>query len=163
VPVSCTAPAITAAQRHRRDLTAGAVPASTLVKGGGTGRCQTSLCGEKTEEGTEVMAGGDRGEPYAGRTTKRLTGGAGLPVGASARESGWQMGLACQRERGGVRSGLARARRQAGDGAKEEEERGREGEAAAGLGQEPAQQGERVFPFSFYFLIPISFFVFFFF
>jgi hypothetical protein len=93
VPVSCTAPAITAAQRRRRDLTAGAVPASTLVKGGGTGRCQTSLCGEKTEEGTEVMAGGDRGEPYAGRTTKRLTGGAGLPVGASARESGWQMGL----------------------------------------------------------------------
>jgi hypothetical protein len=80
-------------------------------QGGGTGRCQTSLCGEKTEEGTEVMAGGDRGEPYAGRTTKRLTGGAGLPVGASARESGWQMGLACQRERGGVRSRLARARR----------------------------------------------------
>jgi hypothetical protein len=51
-----------------------------------TGRCPTSLCGEKTEEGTEVMAGGDRGEPYAGRTTKRLTGGAGLPVGAGARE-----------------------------------------------------------------------------
>jgi hypothetical protein len=139
VPVSCTAPAITAAQRRRRDLTAGAVPASTLVKGGRTGRCQTSLCGEKTEEGTEVMAGGDRGEPYAGRTMKLLTGGAGLPVGASARESGWQMGLACQRERGGVRSGLARARRQAGDGPKEEEERGREGEAVAGLGREPAQ------------------------
>jgi hypothetical protein len=84
---------INAAQRRRRDSTAGAVPASTLVKGG-TRRCQTSLCGEKTEEGTEVMAGGDRGEPYAGRTTKRLTGGAGPPVGASARESGWPVGLA---------------------------------------------------------------------
>jgi hypothetical protein len=98
-----------------------------------------------------VMAGGDRGEPYAGRTTKRLTGGAGPPVGASERESGWQVGLACQRERGGVRSGLARARRQAGDGPKEEEERGREGEVAAGLGRESAQQGGRVFLFFFLF------------
>jgi hypothetical protein len=33
---------------------------------GRTERCQTSLCGEKTEEGTEVMAGGDRDEGTAG-------------------------------------------------------------------------------------------------
>jgi hypothetical protein len=35
-------------------------------------------------EGTTV--GGDRDEPYVGRTTKRLTGGVGLPAGVSARE-----------------------------------------------------------------------------
>jgi hypothetical protein len=35
-------------------------------------------------EGTAV--GGDRDEPYAGRTTTRLTGGAGLPAGVSVRE-----------------------------------------------------------------------------
>jgi hypothetical protein len=55
--------------------------------GGRTGRCQTSLCGEKMEEGTEVMAGGDRDEPYAGRTTKRLTSGATLPVGVIASKA----------------------------------------------------------------------------
>ena len=37
---------------------------------GGTERCQTSLCGEKTEEGTEAMAGGDRDEGTTGKTTK---------------------------------------------------------------------------------------------
>ena len=41
-------------------------------------------------EGTAV--GGDRDEPYAGRTTKRLTGGAGLPAGVSARESDGESG-----------------------------------------------------------------------
>jgi hypothetical protein len=48
--------------------------------GGRTERCQTSLCGEKTEEGTEAMAGGDHDEGTAGKTTKRLTSGATLPV-----------------------------------------------------------------------------------
>jgi hypothetical protein len=52
-----------------------------------------------------------------------------------------------------VRSGLACARRQAGDGPKEEEERGREGEEAAGLCRESAQQREgNSFSFSFYLL-----------
>jgi hypothetical protein len=55
-----------------------------------TGRCQTLLCGEGMGEGTGEMegtsVGGDCDEPYAGRTTKRLTGGAGLPAGVSARE-----------------------------------------------------------------------------
>jgi hypothetical protein len=41
-------------------------------------------------KGTAV--GGDRDEPYTGRTTKRLTGG----VGSSVRESGWQVGSARQ-------------------------------------------------------------------
>jgi hypothetical protein len=39
-----------------------------------------------------TVVGGDRDEPYAGRTTRRLTGGAGLPAGVSAREraaGGW--------------------------------------------------------------------------
>ena len=69
------------------------------------------------------------------------------------------MGLACQRERGGVRSGLARARRQAGDGPKEEEERGREGEAVAGLGRDSVQQGEEK-AFLFFFLLSNSYFPF---
>jgi hypothetical protein len=55
-----------------------------------TGWCQTLLCGEGMGEGTGEMegtsVGGDCDEPYAGRTTKRLTGGAGLPAGVSARE-----------------------------------------------------------------------------
>jgi hypothetical protein len=58
----------------------GAVPARTLVKGGRMERCQTSLCGEKTEEGMKAMARGDRDEGTAGKTTKRLTSGATLQV-----------------------------------------------------------------------------------
>jgi hypothetical protein len=81
-----------------------------------------------------------------------------------AREGGWQVGLACQREREGARNGLARARRQAGSGPREEE-RGRErGGESRVLGRDSVQQGrERVFPFSFYFSNPISPFCFFFF
>jgi hypothetical protein len=82
----------------------GAVPARTLVKGGRTERCQTSLCGEKTEKGTEAMAGGDRDEGTTGKTTKRLTSGATLPVGVIASEAmdgaadGWGR-LVSERER----------------------------------------------------------------
>jgi hypothetical protein len=79
----------------------GAVPARPLVTGGGrTERCQTSLCGEKTE----AMAGGDRDEGTAGKTTKRLTSGAILPVGVIASEArdgaadGWGR-LVSERER----------------------------------------------------------------
>jgi hypothetical protein len=50
-PVRCTAPEFNAAQRQRRDLTAG-----RYRQGRGqaarTGRCQTSLCGEGMGEGT---------------------------------------------------------------------------------------------------------------
>jgi hypothetical protein len=79
-----------------------------------TGRCQTLLCGEGIGEGTGVMegtmVGGDRDEPYAGRTTKRLTGGAGLPAGVSTREraAGRWGRLVSERERERARSGCAR-------------------------------------------------------
>jgi hypothetical protein len=74
--------------------------------------------------------GGDSGESYARRTTKQLTGGAGLLAGGRARESGWQVGSARQREREGERSGCARAR--AGrQWVEREEKRGREGGEAA--------------------------------
>jgi hypothetical protein len=101
------------------------------------------------------MVGGDRDEPYVGRTTRRLTGGAGLPAGVSARESdgesGWRVGMAHQREKGRAQGGLARVRRQAGDGPKggvagaRGGERPRHGLDLAQLG------GEKGFSFSFYF------------
>jgi hypothetical protein len=113
--------------------------------------------------GTEVMAGGDRDEPYAGRTTKRLTGGAGLPAGVSARESGWRVGSAHQRERGGHRAGW-RAR-----GSRLEMGRG-EGVAGARGGKRPRHEldsaqlgGGEGFSFSFYFPISVSIFISFFF
>jgi hypothetical protein len=64
-----------------------------------------------------------------------------------------------QREGGGVRSGLARARRHAEDGPREEE-RGREGRGGRGFGPGFGPTGGRggFFSFSFYFLIPISLF-----
>jgi hypothetical protein len=89
---------------------------------------------------------------------KRLTGGAGLPVGASARERaagrwGW---LVSEREAG--RGAGWRARRQAGSGPREEG--GREGGGkAAGLGRESAQQGEEKV-FLFFFLLSNSYFPF---
>jgi hypothetical protein len=58
-----------------------------------------------------------------------------------------------------VWSRRAGARRQAGDGPKEEEERGREGEVAAGLGRESAQQGGRKV-FLFFFLFSKTYFPF---
>jgi hypothetical protein len=69
-----------------------------------------------------------------------------------ARASDWQVGSACQREREGARSGLARARRQAGSGPREEE-RGRErGGGVAGVGPRfgPTGQGGG---FSFFFFL----------
>jgi hypothetical protein len=67
-------------------------------------------------EGTTVE--GDRDEPYVGRTTKRLTGGAGLPAGVSAREraAGGCGRLVSERER--ERGAAARARKQAENGPK---------------------------------------------
>jgi hypothetical protein len=108
-------------------------------------------------EGTSV--GGDRDEPYAGRTTKRLTGGAGLPAGVSAREraaGGWGR-LVSERER--ERGAAACAWKQAGNGPKGGS-RGREGGGERPRhGLDSAQLGGEGFPFSFYFLIPISIFI----
>jgi hypothetical protein len=84
------------------------------------------------------VAGGDRDEPYVGRTTGRLTGGASLPAGVSTRESdgesGWRVGSAHQREREGAQGGLARARRQAGDGPKGRVAGARGGGSGRGMG-----------------------------
>ena len=56
-----------------------------------------------------------------------------------------------------MRSGLARARRQAADGPKAEECGRERGGGLRVLGRDSVQQGrERVFPFSFYFSNPIS-------
>jgi hypothetical protein len=67
----------------------------------------------------EVTAvGGDRDEPYARRTTKRLTGRAGLPAGVSAREraAGRWGRLVSERERGSAER--LRAQEQADNGPK---------------------------------------------
>jgi hypothetical protein len=81
----------------------GAVPNSPVRRGDGRGD------GDGGDDD-----GGDGGESYARRTTKRLTGGAGLPagvserererlaggVGSSARERGSAERAACAREAG---------------------------------------------------------------
>jgi hypothetical protein len=132
--------------------------------GGRTERCQTSLCGEKTEEGTEAMAGGDRDEGTVGKTTKRLTSGATLPVGVIASEArdgaadGWGR-LVSERER--AQGGLARSREsrpEMGQGEGVAGARGGGGAAAAWAGFSPAEGGW-LFSFSFYFLIPLSIFI----
>jgi hypothetical protein len=119
--------------------------------------------GDGVMEGTVV--GGDRDKPYVGRTTGRLTGGAGLPAGVSG-ESDWRVGSTHQRERGRAQGGLARMRRQAGDGPK-----GGVAGARGGGGKRPRHGldlaqlgGDKGFSFSFYFpkfyihfLIPFSF------
>jgi hypothetical protein len=95
---------INAAQRRRRDLTAGAVPGEYTVKRRG-----------RAVPNFPVRRGdgrGDSGESYARRTTKRLTDGAGLPAGGSTRERAagrWDQ-LVSERERErGERSGCAHA------------------------------------------------------
>jgi hypothetical protein len=99
---------------------------------------QTLLCGEGIGEGTGAMegtaVGGDRDEPYAGRTTKRLTGGAGLPAGVSVREraAGRWGRVVSKRER--ERGAAARAQEQAGNGPKGGETRARGRKGGRGMG-----------------------------
>jgi hypothetical protein len=107
--------------------------------------------------------GGDGGESYTRRTTKRLTGGAGLPAGGSAREraAGRWGRLVSERERGGAERLRARESGPA-MGQKGGEARARGGgTAAAAWARSSPARGRRVFSFTFYFLIPISIFVFF--
>jgi hypothetical protein len=116
---------------------------------------------EAAMEGTVV--GGDRDEPYAGRTTRRLTGGAGLPAGVRARESGgesgWRVGSARQREREIAQGRLARTRKQAGNGPRGGS-RGREGgRSGRGMGWIKPSQGGEGFSFYFYFIITIYNFI----
>jgi hypothetical protein len=104
--------------------------------------------------------GGDGGASYVRKTTKRLTGGAGLPARGSAREgvAGRWGRLVSERE-GGEHGAATRVRERAGNGSKGGEARARGGgeAAAAWVGFIPV--GGRAFSFSFYFLIPISIFV----
>jgi hypothetical protein len=134
-------------------------------EGGRTERCQTSLCGEKTEKGTEAMARGDRDEGTAGKTTKRLTSGATLPVGVIASEArdgatdGWGR-LVSERERESAGRAGARAREQAGNGPRGGSHGREGGEERPRHGLNSAQQrGEGLFSFYFYFLIPLSIFI----
>jgi hypothetical protein len=107
-PVRCTAPALMSHSgddetsrrgryraRTRSSGEDGAVPNFPVRRGDGRG------------DGD----GGDGGASYARKTTKRLTGGAGLPARGSAREGvagrwGW---LVSEREGREARSGCARA------------------------------------------------------
>jgi hypothetical protein len=76
---------INAAQRRRRDLTA--------EGGGGTGEYMVKRRGRAVPnfpvqrgDGRGDGDGGHGGKPYARRTTKRLTGGAGLLAAGGTRE-----------------------------------------------------------------------------
>jgi hypothetical protein len=124
----------------------GAVPNSPVRRGDGRGDDD----------------GGDSGESYARRTTKRLTGGAGRPARGSTREgAAGRWGRLVSEREGGEQGGCARA--EAGRQWAVRRECGREGgeEAAAAWAESNPARGERVF--SFYFLIPISHFCIFFF
>jgi hypothetical protein len=95
---------INAAQRRRRDLTAGAVPGKDAVKRRGRGGAKLSCAGRGDGDG------GDGGESYARRTMKWLTGGAGLPARGSAREgAAGRWGRLVSEREGGERGGCARA------------------------------------------------------
>jgi hypothetical protein len=101
--------------------------------GGGTGRCPTSLCGATLPVGVIASVGEGWGE--ADRWGRFV----------SEREAERGAGLrAC-----GGRPEMGRERRMSA---------GAQGDEAAGLGRESAQQGGGLFSFSFYFLIPISLF-----
>jgi hypothetical protein len=122
----------------------GAVPNSPVRRGDGRG------------DGD----GGDDGASYVGRTTKRLTSGAGLPARGSAREGVTGRWGRLVSERGG---GSAERLHTRGSGPA----MGRKGETRARGGGEAATAwvgfgptgGRRAFYFSFYFLIPISIFL----
>jgi hypothetical protein len=98
-------------------------------------------------EGTAV--GGDRDEPYVGRTTKRLTGGADLPAGVSARERERLAGGVGSSARGSVERLRARGSRP--EMGRRGGSHGRKGGgvAAAWAGFSPARG--RGFPFFFLF------------
>jgi hypothetical protein len=127
----------------------GAVPNSPVRRGDGRGD------GDGGDDD-----GGDGGVSYARRATKRLTGGAGLPARGSAREgAAGRCGRLVSEREGGEWGGCARAGagRQLG---RKGGERGREGGGGSrDMGRIQPSRGERVFSFSFYFLIPISIFV----
>jgi hypothetical protein len=145
---------ICAAQRRRRDLTAG----------GGTGEYTVKRRGRavpnflvRRGDGRGDGDGGDGGESYARRTTKRLTGGAGLPAGGSAREraAGRWGRLVSERERErGRGAGCARARNRPEMGRKGRST-GARGGSGRGMGWIQPSKGEG---FLFFFLFSNSYF-----
>jgi hypothetical protein len=152
---------INVAQRRRRDLTAGAVPGKDTVKRRGRGGAKLSCAVRGWARGRRWRGRRWRGrrrvvreeDDEAAERWGRSTSGRGC-----ARESGWQVGPARQRERErGVERLRARETGQKGA------ERGRNAGARGGesgrawAGFSPARG--RVFSFSFYFLIPICIFV----
>jgi hypothetical protein len=155
--VRCTAPALMPHSDDDETSRRGAVPGEYTVKRQGRAVPNFPV---RRGDGRGDDDGGDGGESYARRTTKRLTGGTGLPTGGSVREraAGRWGRLVSERERGS--GAAARARERAGNGPKgRRSASARGGEAAvAWAGSSPAR-GERVFSFTFYFLIPISIFV----
>jgi hypothetical protein len=122
------------------------------------------LCGEKTEEGTEVMAGGDRDGSYAGRRKKddEVSDSWGRSASGSERAKEMAVGgwgrFVSERERERERESAGWAGARAGAGRKWAE--GRESRARGGErprhGLDSAQLGERVslFLFIFLFLYP---------
>jgi hypothetical protein len=98
---------INAAQRRRRDLTAGAVSGKDVVKRRGRGGAELSCAARGWARGRRwrgrrcvVREEDDEAADRWGRTASERE---------RTRGSGWQVGPACQRERGrGARSGCAR-------------------------------------------------------
>jgi hypothetical protein len=132
-------------------LHGGAVLGKDVVKRRGQGGAELFLCGEgMAMEGTTV-----RGRRCVVREEDDAADrwGRSASERERARERGWQVGLACQREREGETRGRLRAREWAGQWA-EGRMRGREGGGRRPRhGPDLAQQGGRkLFLFSFYFL-----------
>jgi ATP-dependent RNA helicase DeaD len=128
----------------------GAVPNSPVRRGDGRGD------GDGGDDD-----GGDGGASYARKTTKRLTGGAGLPARGSAREgvAGRWGRLVSERE-GGERGAAARAGEQAGNGPKGGSAGARGRGGGRGMGRIQPSRGES---FLFFFLFSNSHFHFCFF
>jgi hypothetical protein len=154
--VRCTTPTLMPHNGDDETSRRGAVPGEYTVKRRGRAVPNFPV---RRGDGRGDGDGGDGGESYARRTTKRLTGGAGLPAGGSAREraAGRWGRLISERERGS--EAAARARERADNGPKGRRSAGARGEAAAAWARSSPTRGERVFSFTFYFLIPISIFV----
>jgi hypothetical protein len=155
---------INAAQRRRRDLTAGAVPGKDVVKQRGRGGAELSCAARGWARGRRwrgrrwrgrqcvVRVEDDEAADRWGRSASErereewLAGGAGSS--AREREGSAERLRAREAGRQWAERGKARAR-------------GVGEAAAAWAGFAPAGGRRRAFSFSFYFLIPISIFVYF--
>jgi hypothetical protein len=145
---------INAAQRRRRDLTAGAVPGKDAVKRRGWGGAELSYAARGWARGQRW-----RGRRWRGRrcVVREEDDEAADRWGRTASErehvrgSGWQVGPACQRERGrGARSSCARGNGPTiGPKGGSAGVRGRGG--GRGMGQIQPSRGEESFLFFFLF------------